>query len=88
MSATIVARADVQPERLADGAQARLMLDLGGFTRSLVECSPGVIYTGTAGPAGQLWYLISGEAELEAGSAQLAVQAGRASRSRPAPRSH
>jgi mannose-6-phosphate isomerase-like protein (cupin superfamily) len=59
------------------------MLDLGGFSRRLVECSPGAAYTGIAGPAGQLWYVITGQAELEVGPAQLVVQAGQGIRIPP-----
>lgn len=49
----------------------RTLLDVAGaggrLVRSLAEIPPGGSHEGTAGPAGELWFVISGTVVLEAG---------------------
>ena len=56
----------------AGGAVVRTVLDTGagrdGLLRRLVEASPGSRFEGTAGPGGELWFMIAGSGELESGA--------------------
>jgi mannose-6-phosphate isomerase-like protein (cupin superfamily) len=63
----VVRAADVRADRTAAGAVVRTMLDTGQrFIRRLVEVPPGVRLDGTAGPAGELWFVIDGSGQLDA----------------------
>jgi mannose-6-phosphate isomerase-like protein (cupin superfamily) len=92
MSASVVAPAGITPQRLPSGALERVMLDVtgvaGNLVRRLVETGPGAAYTGTAGPAGELWYVISGTGELDLGGAApvTALRPGRGVRVPPGAR--
>lgn len=54
------------------GAVVRTVLDTGagreGLVRRLVEVFPGSQYEGTAGPGGELWFVIAGSGRLESGA--------------------
>jgi mannose-6-phosphate isomerase-like protein (cupin superfamily) len=54
-----------------DGAVVRTILDNGagheGLLRRLVEVSPGSRFAGTAGPGGELWFVIAGTGRLASG---------------------
>lgn len=64
----------------AGGAVARTVLDTGagpeGLLRRLVQAPPGGRFEGTAGPGGELWFLIEG-------TGRLALPAGPARAVRP-----
>jgi len=77
----VVRAADVRAERTAAGARVRTMLDAGQpgtrFTRRLAEIPPGAGLDGTAGPAGELWFVIDGSGRLDAaGQAGLPLSPG------------
>ncbi|HKD88368.1 MAG TPA: cupin domain-containing protein [Streptosporangiaceae bacterium] len=70
MTAGAVIRADRVPvERTETGASLKLLLDTGtdgpGLVRRLVTVPPGLRFTGTAGGAGELWFVLEGAATLE-----------------------
>ena len=48
----------------------------GRLLRRLVDVPPGAQFRGTAGPAGDLWFIITGQGRLEAGG-QAAISVGR-----------
>ncbi|HEV2377680.1 MAG TPA: cupin domain-containing protein [Streptosporangiaceae bacterium] len=54
-----------------DGAVVHTILDTGagqgGLLRRLVEVSPGSRFEGTAGPGGELWFVIAGTGRLASG---------------------
>ncbi len=56
----------------AGGAVVRTVLAAGagrdGLIRRLVEVFPGARFEGTAGPAGELWFVIAGIGRLESGA--------------------
>jgi mannose-6-phosphate isomerase-like protein (cupin superfamily) len=66
-------------ETLASGVTVRPVLDVAGaaggrLARRQVSVPAGGAYAGTAGPAGELWFVTSGSGVLEAGG--VAVPAG------------
>jgi mannose-6-phosphate isomerase-like protein (cupin superfamily) len=70
MTAGAVVRADSVPVELTEtGAGVKLLLDTGtdspGLVRRLVTVPPGVRFAGTAGAAGDLWFVLAGAARLE-----------------------
>jgi mannose-6-phosphate isomerase-like protein (cupin superfamily) len=72
--------ADVPGETLASGATVRPVLDVAGaaggrLARRLVTVPAGKAYAGTAGPAGELWFVTSGSGSLETGGPVAAVGA-------------
>ncbi len=70
----------------AGGAVVRTVLDTGaggeGLVRRLVEVFPGSQFAGTAGPGGELWFMIAGTGRLTSGTGP-AGQAGPARTVRP-----
>jgi mannose-6-phosphate isomerase-like protein (cupin superfamily) len=70
MTSGVVVRADNVPAELTEtGASLKLLLDTGtdgpGLVRRLVTVPPGVRFTGTAGAAGELWFVLDGAARLD-----------------------
>lgn len=70
MTAIAVVRADDVPaDRPADGVQVRTLLEVGPasqrFVRRLVEVAPRSPHRATAGPAGELWFVLGGAGQLE-----------------------
>jgi mannose-6-phosphate isomerase-like protein (cupin superfamily) len=70
MTAGAVVRADNVPVELTEtGAGVKLLLDTGtegpGLVRRLVTVPPGVRFAGTAGAAGELWFVMAGAGRLE-----------------------
>lgn len=62
----VVSAADVPADHTVTGAVVRTMLDTGtGFTRRLAEIPPGMRLDGTAGPGGELWFVIGGSGRLD-----------------------
>ena len=77
----VVRAADVRAERTASGARVRTMLEAvqpgSRFARRLAEIPPGARLDGTAGPAGELWFVIDGRGRLDAaGQAGLPLGPG------------
>lgn len=61
----VVQAADVHPDRRAAGATLRTLFDLGsGLVRRLADVAPGSEFGGTAGAAGELWFVIGGRGSL------------------------
>jgi mannose-6-phosphate isomerase-like protein (cupin superfamily) len=65
-----VVRADSVPVELTEtGASLKLLLDTGtdgpGLVRRLITVPPGLRFAGTAGAAGELWFVLDGAASLE-----------------------
>lgn len=61
----VVQAADVQPDRRAVGATVRTLFDLeSGLVRRLADIAPGSQFGGTAGAAGELWFVIGGRGSL------------------------
>jgi mannose-6-phosphate isomerase-like protein (cupin superfamily) len=63
--------AEIPPETLASGVTLVPVLDVAGaaggrLARRLVTLPAGAAYAGTAGPAGELWFVTSGSGHLEA----------------------
>ena len=70
MTAGVVVRADRVPVELTEtGASLRLLIDTGtdgpGLVRRLVTVAPGFRFAGTAGAAGELWFVLDGAGRLE-----------------------
>jgi mannose-6-phosphate isomerase-like protein (cupin superfamily) len=69
MGPAITHAPDLEPERAASGAVIRTLLDTTGvggrLVRRLVDVAPEACFEGTAGPAGELWFMISGRGRLE-----------------------
>jgi len=70
MTGGAVVRAESVPVELTGtGASHKLLLDTGtngpGLVRRLVTVPPGGRFTGTAGAAGELWFVLEGSARLE-----------------------
>jgi mannose-6-phosphate isomerase-like protein (cupin superfamily) len=69
MTLSIAHAPDISPERTAAGAVTRTLLDTRGagghLVRRMVDIPPGLSYAGTAGPGGELWFVISGSGRLE-----------------------
>jgi mannose-6-phosphate isomerase-like protein (cupin superfamily) len=65
----VVRAADVRTDRTETGVSMKVLLDTGsdgpGLVRRMVEVPPGRQFTGTAGAAGELWFVVSGAAGLE-----------------------
>jgi len=66
----VVRTADIPGGRTAAGVRSRTVLDCGsedgpGLVRRLVEIQPGSRFAGTAGSAGELWFVIEGCGRLE-----------------------
>jgi mannose-6-phosphate isomerase-like protein (cupin superfamily) len=67
--------AEIPGETLASGVTVIPVLDVAGaaggrLARRLVRLPPGAVYAGTAGPAGELWFVTSGSGSLEAGGSE------------------
>ncbi|HEX5290450.1 MAG TPA: cupin domain-containing protein [Streptosporangiaceae bacterium] len=72
--------ADIPGETVASGATVRPVLDVAGaaggrLARRLVTVPAGKAYAGTAGAAGELWFVTSGSGSLETGGRVAAVGA-------------
>jgi quercetin dioxygenase-like cupin family protein len=71
MGAVVVHAPDVAPELGAADVIVRTLLAVpgagGSLVRRLVDIPPGGSFAGTAGPAGELWFVISGQASLAVG---------------------
>jgi mannose-6-phosphate isomerase-like protein (cupin superfamily) len=69
MGPAITHAPDLEPERAASGAVIRTLLDTaavgGRLVRRLVDVAPEACFEGMAGPAGELWFVISGRGRLE-----------------------
>jgi mannose-6-phosphate isomerase-like protein (cupin superfamily) len=69
MGPAITHARDLEPERAASGAVVRTLLDTtavgGRLVRRLVDVAPEACFEGTAGPGGELWFVISGGGRLE-----------------------
>jgi mannose-6-phosphate isomerase-like protein (cupin superfamily) len=65
----VVRAADVRTDRTESGARMKMLLDTGsdrpGLVRRMVEVPPGCQFTGTAGAAGELWFVIEGTGRLD-----------------------
>jgi mannose-6-phosphate isomerase-like protein (cupin superfamily) len=65
----VILTADVPVDHTAGGAGVRTLLDTGragpGLVRRLAEIPPGALLDGTAGSAGELWFVISGHGRLD-----------------------
>ena len=72
----VVLTADVPVDHRTGGARVRMLLDTGhagpGLVRRLAEIPPGALLDGTAGCAGELWFVISGHGRLD-GDGQAGV---------------
>jgi quercetin dioxygenase-like cupin family protein len=72
----VVLTADVPVDHRTGGAGVRILLDTGlagpGLVRRLAEVPPGALLDGTAGSAGELWFVISGHGRLD-GDGQAGV---------------
>jgi mannose-6-phosphate isomerase-like protein (cupin superfamily) len=74
----LVDTADIPAETMASGVTVIPVLDVAGaaggrLARRLVRVPPEAAYAGTAGPAGELWFVTSGSGSLEAGGRAVAV---------------
>jgi len=78
MTAAIARKSDIHPKQTSPGVLSRLMLDAAGagghLVRRLVDVAPDSAWAGSAGPGGELWFVIDGDAELELDGS--AVRAG------------
>jgi mannose-6-phosphate isomerase-like protein (cupin superfamily) len=65
----VVLTADIPVDHKTGGARVRTLLDTGragpGLVRRFVEIPPGALLDGTAGSAGELWFVISGHGRLD-----------------------
>jgi mannose-6-phosphate isomerase-like protein (cupin superfamily) len=79
MGPVVVHAPDITPELGACDVIIRTLLAVPGaggkLVRRLVDIPPGGSFTGTAGPAGELWFVISGQASVAAGG-RPAIAAG------------
>ena len=78
----VVLTADIPVDYMTGGARVRTLLDTGragpGLVRRLAEIPPGALLDGTAGSAGELWFVISGHGRLDGdGQAGLPLDADR-----------
>jgi len=78
----VVLTADIPVDHMTGGARVRTLLDTGragpGLVRRLAEIPPGALLDGTAGSAGELWFVISGHGRLDGdGQAGLPLDADR-----------
>ena len=70
--------AGIPGETMASGVTVIPVLDVAGaaggrLARRLVRVPPAAAYAGTAGPAGELWFVTSGRGSLEAGGGVVPV---------------
>ena len=69
MTASVVQGPDISAETVAARPDVVTLLDVAGaggrLVRRLAQLPPGTSRVGTAGPAGELWFVISGTAVLE-----------------------
>ena len=80
MRPSLVDTAEIPAETLASGVTVVPVLDVAGaaggrLARRLVTVPAGAAYPGTAGPAGELWFVTSGGGVLEAGGQSVPVGA-------------
>ena len=72
----VVLTTDIPVDHKTGGARVRTLLDTGragpGLVRRFVEIPPGALLDGTAGSAGELWFVISGHGRLD-GDGQAGV---------------
>lgn len=65
----VVRAADIRADSSEPGVSVKLLLDTGtdgpGLVRRMVEVAAGCEFTGTAGAAGELWFVVSGSARLD-----------------------
>jgi mannose-6-phosphate isomerase-like protein (cupin superfamily) len=65
----VVSAADIEAVSTESGASVKLLLDTGtdspGLVRRMVEVRPGGSFTGTAGAAGELWFVGAGSARMD-----------------------
>ena len=70
-SASLVFAGDCPATATKTGALVRTLMDVQGsggrLVRHRVEVPAGAAYEGTAGPAGQLWFVIDGQGRLDLG---------------------
>ncbi len=79
----VVRVADVAADEVAAGVGVRKLLDTGsaepGLVRRQVDLAPEASLRGSAGPAGELWFVIHGSGQLRmTGQPGLALRADRA----------
>ena len=74
VAGAVVRAADIPADRTETGASMKVLLDTGskgpgqtapGLVRRMVTVPPGGVFAGTAGAAGELWFVIGGSARLE-----------------------
>jgi mannose-6-phosphate isomerase-like protein (cupin superfamily) len=74
MTAAITRKSEIPPQQGTSGELTRVMLDAEGaggrLVRRLVDVAAEAAYTGTAGPGGELWFVIAGSGELEENGSQ------------------
>jgi len=65
----VVRAAGIPADRTAAGASVRTLLDTGsdepGLIRRLVDLPPSTRFCGTAGRAGELWFVLDGSGQLD-----------------------
>jgi mannose-6-phosphate isomerase-like protein (cupin superfamily) len=74
----LVDAADIPAETLASGVTVIPVLDVAGaaggrLARRLVSVPAEAVHAGTAGPAGELWFVTAGSGSLEAGGQVIPV---------------
>jgi mannose-6-phosphate isomerase-like protein (cupin superfamily) len=74
----LVDTAEIPGETLASGVTVIPVLDVAGaaggrLARRLVTVPPDGVHAGTAGPAGELWFVTSGSGSLQAGGRAVPV---------------
>ena len=78
MIPALVDTAEIPAETMASGVTVVPVLDVAGaaggrLARRLVRIPPAGAYAGTAGPAGELWFVTSGSGSLQAGGRAVPV---------------
>jgi mannose-6-phosphate isomerase-like protein (cupin superfamily) len=75
MTAAITRKTEILPQQGTSGELTRVMLDAQGagghLVRKLVDVAADAACAGTAGPGGELWFVIAGSAQLEANGSQV-----------------
>jgi mannose-6-phosphate isomerase-like protein (cupin superfamily) len=65
----VVSAAEIRADRTDSGASVKILLDTGtdrpGLVRRMIDVEPGGTFTGTAGAAGELWFVTAGTARLD-----------------------
>lgn len=78
MTATVARASEIDPERTGTGALVTTVLDTRGvggrLVRRLVEVGAAAAHAGTAGPGGELWFMIAGEGELRCAPGERTAQ--------------